>query len=464
MNVLASYLVPHPPIIIPAVGKGEERKLASTTAAYEKVAKDIEELNPDTIVIVSPHSMLYGDYFHISPGKRAEGSFEKFGVPEESFQIEYDEEFSNHLTTLAEKNQVRAGFLGEQDPSFDHGVMVPLYFLMKQFRENVTSPIVRIGLSGLSFEEHYKLGQLIQKTAKELDKNIVFIASGDLSHRLTKEGPYGYKKEGPIYDKKIMEMVSEADFLGLLTMQEEFCERAGECGHRSLCMMAGVFDGIEVKSKQLSYEGPFGVGYGIASFHPVGEKEERRLLEKAISIREKQIHLHREKEDRYVRLAREAVEEYIRNGKIIDVPSGLPEELSNKRAGVFVSLKIAGHLRGCIGTIEPTRDSIAKEIIENAISAATNDPRFDEVEEDELKSLVYSVDVLGEAEEIDSKELLDEKRYGVIVKSQNKLGLLLPNLDGIDSVDEQIAIAMQKAGIREGDPIILHRFEVIRHF
>lgn len=135
-----------------------------------------------------------------------------------------------------------------------------------------------------------------------------------------------------------------------------------------------------------------------------------------------------------------------------------------ERAGVFVSLKKGGQLRGCIGTISPVRSSIAQEIIENAVSAAAKDPRFQPVEPRELEQLVYSVDVLGEPEKISSKEELDVKRYGVIVTRGYKRGLLLPNLEGVDTVEEQISIARRKTGIREHEEVQMERFEVVRHF
>ncbi len=464
MNIKAAYIVPHPPLIVPAVGKGQEKEIGETINAYKEVAEDIKHLNPDTIVIVSPHSIMYADYFHISPGSSAVGDFGGFRAPQVSFQIKYDQEFSNYLVTLSEKNDIAAGFLGEREANLDHGTMVPLYFIKEACGEQLSSKFVRIGLSGFSFEEHYKLGQLIQKTATELGRNIVFIASGDLSHRLKKEGPYGYKKEGPEYDNQIMDYVSNADFYSLLMMKEEFCELAGECGQRSFCMMAGVLDGIDVKARKLSYEGPFGVGYGIVSFHPLGFKVDRKILEKVNFDKRKRREERKEKEDSYVKLARKSLEEYVSSGRKIWVEEDLPEELLNSRAGCFVSLKIEGRLRGCIGTTAPTKNSLAEEIIENAINAAVHDPRFDPVEVGELEYLEYSVDVLGPTTDIASPEELDVKKYGVIVSKGYKRGLLLPNLEGIDTIEEQIRIAKQKAGIAEKEDVKLQRFEVIRHF
>ena len=464
MNMKAAYIVPHPPLIVPAIGRGQEKEIQATIDSYKAVAEEIKQLNPDTIVIVSPHSVMYADYFHISPGKGAKGDFANYRAPQVSFQIQYDKEFTNHLTTLSEKNGIAAGFLGERDSSLDHGTMVPLYFIKEACGESFSSKFVRIGLSGFPFEEHYRLGMLIQKASIDLGRKIVFIASGDLSHRLKVEGPYGYKKEGPEYDEKIMEYASNADFFNLLMMKEDLCELAGECGQRSFCMMAGVFDGLDVKATKLSYEGPFGVGYGVVAFHPTGLNEDRKILEKVMAEKKKQRQARKDKEDCYVKLARRALEEYILRRTKIEVPTDLTQELLTRRAGCFVSLKKDGKLRGCIGTIAPTKGALAEEIIENAINAAVSDPRFEPVELEELDSLEYSVDVLGETSEIVSPSELDVKKYGVIVTKGHKRGLLLPNLDGVDTVEEQIRIAKQKAGIKESEQVKLERFEVVRHF
>jgi AmmeMemoRadiSam system protein A len=170
-----------------------------------------------------------------------------------------------------------------------------------------------------------------------------------------------------------------------------------------------------------------------------------------------------ESESEYVKLARETLENYVSSGKKIEVPDWVPPEFKTKRAGVFVSLKKHGALRGCIGTIGPVRVNIAEEIIYNAISSGTQDPRFPAVGPEELPELVYSVDVLGEAEKIDSMDQLDVKRYGVIVTSGFRRGLLLPDLEGVDTPQEQVAIALQKAGINRSERYQMERFEVIRH-
>jgi len=168
-------------------------------------------------------------------------------------------------------------------------------------------------------------------------------------------------------------------------------------------------------------------------------------------------------ESAYVKLARETIENYIKNRQILTLPSDIPEEMINQKAGVFVSLKKFGSLRGCIGTFMPTKENIAQEIIRNAISAATGDPRFSPVTVTELNDLNISVDVLSSPEEISDISELDPKKYGVIVGSGYKKGLLLPDLEGVDTVEEQIDIAKRKAGIYPGEKVKLYRFEVKRY-
>lgn len=461
MGIIAAFMAPHPPLIVPEVGKGEEKKIINTINAYQEIARRIGKIKPETIVLISPHQIMYTDYFHISPGKGAKGDMSQFRAGKVKLEVFYDTVFVEKLCRLAEVRNLPAGTLGERDRKLDHGTMVPLYFVEQYWKEY---QLVRVGLSGLPLIKHYELGQCIQRAAETLDKKVVLIGSGDLSHRLKEEGSYGYKEEGPVYDSRLMDVMGRAAFGELLEFSEDFCEKAGECGHRSFTMMAGALDKMEISAEALSYEGPFGVGYGICSYIPCGGNPERNFKEQYEEKERKRILEQREKEDAYVRLARRTIEEYVRNGRKIEVPKELPEEMYSSRAGVFVSIKEDGKLRGCIGTIRAVRASIAEEIIENAISASTRDNRFSPIELGELERLVISVDVLGDMEKIDSPDKLDVKRYGVVVTNGYRRGLLLPNLEGVDTVKEQVAIAKNKAGIGEREEVELERFEVVRHY
>lgn len=163
-----------------------------------------------------------------------------------------------------------------------------------------------------------------------------------------------------------------------------------------------------------------------------------------------------------VHLARKAVEQHVLSGKTIAPPEHPSPEMKVK-AGVFVCIKLNGQLRGCIGTFSPCTENVACEVIHNAISAATCDPRFPPVSKKELPELEYSVDVLTPPEKVPGRKDLDPKKYGVIVKQGEQRGLLLPDLEGVDTVDEQVRIASMKAGIRAGEPVELYRFEVKRY-
>ena len=434
MPIKAAFIVPHPPLIVAEVGRGEEAQVNKTIESYRRVAEYIAEIKPDTIIISSPHSVMYHDYFHISPGDEVFGSFADFRAPEVSFHEQYDTE----LVSLIEKNAVLsgipAGTKGERDKSLDHGTMVPLYFIRQKYS---CGKIIRIGISGLSQQTHFELGKVIRHAADELDRSVVYVASGDLSHKLQHYGPYGFAAEGPVYDERIVDICSRGALDELLDIDDELCSRAAECGQRSFVIMAGALNGTEIQAEMLSHEDVTGVGYGVFAFFPVN--------------------------DPYVKLAKQTIEEYVCTGKKTKVTPDIPKELLKNKAGAFVSIHKNGDLRGCIGTILSTQKNLAEEIISNAISAASRDPRFPPITEDELSELEINVDVLGEPEEISLPDELDVKRYGVIVTSGYKRGLLLPDLEGVDTVDMQIRIAMMKAGIREGSEVTLHRFEVVRH-
>ncbi len=269
MGISGAYMLPHPPLIIPEIGKGEERKIQKTIAAYQKAAAKAGEHKPETIVLISPHQTMYADYFHISPGNGARGDFRQFGAGNVAMEVSYDTEFVKELCLRADRHGLAAGMDGEREKRLDHGTMVPLYFVNQHWTDY---RLVRIGLSGLSLRSHYELGQCIGQTVNALGRKTVIIASGDLSHRLKADGPYGYQKEGPEYDRRVMEVMGQADFKQLLGFSEDFCQKAGECGHRSFTIMAGALEHENVHPQKLSYEGPFGVGYGICMYE-MGDKE-----------------------------------------------------------------------------------------------------------------------------------------------------------------------------------------------
>ena len=200
----------------------------------------------------------------------------------------------------------------------------------------------------------------------------------------------------------------------------------------------------------------------VADIRPGERGPEKSVIKKIFAQRQEALNQVRAGESEPVALARHTLETYLNTGKIVSPPVELSEILK-KQAGVFVSIKKYGQLRGCIGTIEPTQPNVAEEIIHNAISAGTKDPRFDPVTTKELRDLEYSVDILYPPEAVSGMAELDPKRYGVIVRQGYRTGLLLPNLEGIDTAEEQVKIAKRKAGIADNEPIEMERFEVVRY-
>lgn len=461
MPMLGAILTPHPPVLLPEVGRGREQEIHATDSAMRPAAEQVARWDPDVLIVASPHTIMYGDYFHIAPGRGAVGDMSAFGAPQVRIQVQYDVPLRDEIVSRAQAAGLRAGTLGQRDPALDHGVLIPLYFLRKA---GVESPIVRMGLSGFSPLEHYRLGRCVAEAAEALGRRAVFVASGDLSHKLKENGPYGLAPEGPVFDEAVTKAMASGDFLQFLTMDPSLCERAAECGLRSFQMMAGALDDLAVEPRLLSHEGTFGVGYAVALFPVTGKDENRRFAVACEQAQRARMEARRAREDPWVRLARLSLETYVRTRRRLEsLPDDLPQELTGQTAGAFVSLHVSGRLRGCIGTIAPTQVNVAREIMENAVSAGTRDPRFPPVQVGELDELEYSVDVLGEPERVDSPAQLDPKKYGVIVSCGQRRGLLLPDLEGVDTVEQQIDIARQKGGIQAAEPYTLQRFRVVRH-
>ena len=474
MGIVFAGISPHPPMIIPEIGGAERVKAHRTEAGLKILAQKAIEMKPDSVVIISPHGPVFQDGIVLNGAQELEGDFGNFGVSQVGFRIGNDRELIGEVErqcarqgiTALEMNHKIAAEYG-LSLKLDHGVLVPLYYLKKAGFEG---SIVSVTMGLLSYPQLYKFGVCLQRAVEKVGRRVVVIASGDLSHCLTQGAPAGYTPEGAVFDKKLVELLDEFDTLELANLEDNLIEKAGECGLRPILMMLGVLDGYEVSSEIISYEGPFGVGYLIAAFDLGTKNSAKSLADEMFSKALDKVRIRRENESPLVSLARKSLEYYIKTDRKLsleDLMEGKPIDAKlPDKAGIFVSIKKDGNLRGCIGTTSPTQANIAEEIIENAISAGIRDPRFFPVEEDELDSLIYSVDVLSDAEPIENLDQLDVKKYGVIVKSikGRRVGLLLPNLEGIDSAGEQVRIAREKAGIGPADPIKLERFEVVRYY
>lgn len=465
MSLQGFYLLPHPPIVIPEVGKGEEEKISDTSKNMATIGKEIAEKAPDTIIIITPHGVMFQDAVALSYEDEISGDLKSFGAATVSMRIPIDRVLTSKIYELAYNDGLPIAMatntlLNNYKASvfLDHGAMIPLYFINKHYKNY---KLVHITYADLNDIDLYRLGVIINNAVEQLGVHAVFIASGDLSHRLKEEGPYGYSPYGQKFDTEFLLHLQNGNVKGVLNMDKETLCNAGECGRRSVAILLGTFENKKFSGDLLSYEGTFGVGYGVVRFNILSEGPS--ILAQLEATRKTAHEKKKNQTDPYVKLARESLSSYLKSGEMLEyVPNYVLEEMKNIKRGVFVSLKKHGDLRGCIGTILPTTDNVAQEIIRNAIEAGLHDPRFYEVEEHELLDIDFSVDVLTEPEPT-TKEELDPKEYGVIVMSNGRSGLLLPDLEGVNSVDEQLSIALQKGGISPDEDYKIQKFKVIRH-
>lgn len=458
-GVVLAGLSPHPAILIPEVGRGEEQKASSTVRALEELGQAFAEAKYDTLVIITPHGTMFQGAVSIRAEARLVGSLAAFGAKEIGVSFDNDLDLLSSVASIAKKEMGlstirldrRAARRHGTQPDLDHGVVVPMYFLAKA---GFAKRLLVVNVGWLPPKDTYRYGTAIAKGAVALGRSIAVLASGDLSHRLQVGAPAGYSPRGREFDETIMGHIREYNPDGVVEMDDRLRSAAGECGLLPIAMMMGTLHERKVVSQVLSYEGPWGVGYGVALLCPEETKEAKEADNKGDS---------RQEESFIVRLARRTVEEYVTRGKILSVPQDIPHEFREPRAA-FVSIHKGSALRGCIGTVAPTTESAAAEVIQNAISAATEDGRFLPVRSHELGELEYSVDILGEPVPVSGMGELDHKKYGVLVELGLRRGLLLPDLPGVTSVREQLEIAKRKAGIGAREPgVLVKRFTVTRY-
>jgi AmmeMemoRadiSam system protein A/AmmeMemoRadiSam system protein B len=460
---------PHPPIIVHEVGQGRERDTQRTIDSLQQVAAELASHRPETVLILSPHGPIRYEAMGVLTTPTASGDFSEWGAPSVEFSFENDAE----AVSLLQEEASAAGLpLTPIDRwSLDWGCTVPLYYLREGMAD---ARLVPMTISFLSAKEHYAFGRAVARALSRLGRRSAIICSADLSHALKPGAPNGYHPAGPEFDERFCRAVADWDVDWVLSADIDLRRNAAEDAVPQMSLLMGALSDYKVQARVLSYEGPFGVGYMVAAIDIEGEVPES--LRSAAGVAALAPEPEREPElslasagDAHplLRLARAAVENYVRF-RARTAPLDLPAELS-RPAGVFVSIKNQGQLRGCIGTIDPTQANLALEVVSNAIGSASRDPRFRPIEEEELPDLTYSVDVLTPPEPIDGPEALDPRRYGVIVQSGPYRGLLLPDLEGVDTVEEQLSIACAKAGISCGpsglpeEPVQLYRFEVKRY-
>ena len=474
-------LMPHPPIIIPEVGQGRELEAAATLDGTARLCERLSALHkaggaPDVLLVLSPHQLYAPGALFINDAPRIRGSLAPFGAPEVVVEADTDagamQEFMSALSA-AGIPMARGKF---EDITRDHGSLVPLRYLAPTFAGEKLPPVIIAGPSGLDLEQALLLGRTLAGLSGE--RRWALLASGDLSHRLKPGAPAGYSADGAPFDQAVVRALQSGDPSILTDLSPKLRENAGECGLRSVLVMLGLCAGpVEV----LSYEGPFGVGYCNALWSPLssggtgkmdaakdaGSKKIRVTVGGAVKANSQET--GRTRGHPYARLARLTVERHLA-GRPAPEPAEVraidPDpKLWNGPKACFVSIKGKdGSLRGCIGSILPTQASLEREIMANAVSAAVRDPRFEPMRSRELDNVDISVDVLSIPEEVKAGMELDPKIWGVIVTQGSRRGLLLPDLPGVTSVEQQIAIAAQKAGIYNLEGAQIQRFTVNRYY
>jgi len=371
----------------------------------------------DTFIIIGPN--------HTGKGKPL--SIMTEGVWQTPLgEVEIDSELAKQI--LATSSHLEEDQVAHQ---YEHSIEVQLPFL-QYFKPDIR--LVPIILSYYSAAAYKEIGKEIAQAIKDLNRKAVIIASSDMTH-------YEPQQIAQRKDTQAIEAILDLNEDELLKRVEEL--QISMCGYAPVVTLICAAKQLgATRAELVRYQtsgdttGDYSAVVGYAGIIITGMSP-------------------------LVELARKTVETFVNEGKVAE-PGKLTAEM-RKRAGVFVSIHKSGMLRGCIGTFEPTQDNVAREVIANATSSATRDPRFPPVAPGELNDLDYSVDVLTKPEPIDSQDQLDPKNYGVIVEAGSRRGLLLPDLEGVDTVDYQIDICRQKAGIAPDEPIKLYRFEVRRY-
>lgn len=444
--IVFSGIAPHPPIMVPEVGREAISEVLGSIEAMAEFTRRIIDNGAQTVVLISPHAPLERNSFVAYQAPTLYGSFANFRAPETVVEFELDRKLLDTIIKTAGEDGYSVSELDERY-ELDHGSAVPLYFLQ---RNGWRGRVVALGYSFLGNEDHVKFGGSIKRAIAELSVPTAFVASGDLSHRLKPEAPAGFNPIAKTFDEQVVAAIDDHSAQRIAEIDPDLRRLAGECGYRSMLVALGVTSDSTEASEVLHYEAPFGVGYLVAQLTNAQQTAEGAPGEDKCAAD-------------LPALAREAVETFVRDGQ--QITPQVTGDLLRARAACFVSLKTrSGDLRGCIGTIEPAKQNLAEELVANAISAATRDPRFVPVASHELQDLVYSVDVL-EAPEPATFADLDPATYGVIVEDESGLarGLLLPAIEGVDTAHKQVDIAARKAGIPPGTPLKFQRFKVTRY-
>ncbi|MDP2708751.1 MAG: AmmeMemoRadiSam system protein B [bacterium] len=260
MSIVFSAITPHPPILIPAIGKENINKLIDTARSYLKLEEDLYASQADTILIISPHGHPQEQSFAINLNPEFYGNFEEFGDLTTKFKLAGNIGLAHKIK---EKLETKAPLQLISDDKLDHGASVPLYLLTRHLPK---IKIIPIYYSGLDLSAHFNFGQAVKSKLLGAPARVAIIASGDLSHRLTKNAPAGYSPKGKKFDKKLIEHLLKKQTEEIMKFKSDLVADAAECGLKSIVMLLGIIEGMKYEPRLLSYECPFGVGYLTMKF------------------------------------------------------------------------------------------------------------------------------------------------------------------------------------------------------
>jgi len=269
-GIVFGCIVPHPPLMVPDVGRGQERAISLTMDAMEMVNGKLASRQPEIALIISPHGKSHEHAMGILTAASCTGDMHGWGARGPATRFNNDPELVKLIMREAKASDIPVKSIGEHGYELDHGVMAPMHYLLSAVEK---LPLVPLTFSWLPLETHFSFGKAIQRAAEKREKRVALIASGDLSHRLIPSAPAGYDPKGKVFDEKLVQALSCVDTKSIMSFDRELIERAGECGLRSIVILLGALDGLKVKPEVLSYEGPFGVGYLVASFEIKPEKD-----------------------------------------------------------------------------------------------------------------------------------------------------------------------------------------------
>jgi len=403
-------------------------------------------LRPETVVVISPHSPRKPGAFGLW-ADRLEGTFAQFNAPQAMVSLSGDQHLIKAIAAHAHSRGLATWLILRG--SLDHGALVPLWFLAEA---GWAGPTVVIGLNYPGEHGPTTLGEAIAAAAHSLHRRVAIVASGDMSHRLTPDAPGGFHPQAHRFDEIFMRLIRAGDYREIQHINPELRENAAEDAADSTLVAAAATGWNATGHKVLSYEAPFGVGYGVAILF--NQKSEARVADAPGPAQAMRAGAG------LPGLARRAVEE-AKRGSFTIPPPATGEYLSAPR-GVFVTVRHRnGNLRGCVGTVNPVCANLVAETWRNASLAAFQDARFPPVTAEELADLRFHVSVLHSLEDISPQDERDPRHYGVIVRTADgRRGVVLPGIEEIKTAEDQLRLAQRKGGIRPNEPVKIQRFQV----